>query len=431
MRLTDLPHKPQGKKDYRSLREKYPARRQPLASGGNMNIKRAIIIILDSVGAGELPDAARFGDTGSDTLGNLARSQGGLKLPTMQNLGLGNLHAIAGVPPAASPAGFYGKMAEQSPAKDTIIGHWEIAGVISRQAFPTYPDGFPEEILKPFKDQIHRDILGNIAASGTEIIKDLGAEHLRTGFPIVYTSADSVFQIAAHVDIIPLEELYGMCLIARDILQGPYAMSRVIARPFTGSPGNFTRTDQRRDFSLPPPGKTLLDLISDSGGKVCALGKIEDIFAGQGVSLAWHTHNNLDGLNLTLQVMREHTDAKLIFTNLVDFDMLYGHRNNEAGYKTALEEFDAFLPEILQALQPEDVLVITADHGCDPTIKTSTDHSREYVPLLVYGKSLSRPKNLGTRTSYADVGKTLQELLQVQGSLEGVSFAADLLAGQS
>ena len=383
-------------------------------------ISRAILIILDSVGVGELPDADLYGDAGSDTLGNLAQALGGVHLPHLQRLGLGNIHPIQGVPPEASPLAAFGRMAEQSAGKDTTIGHWEIAGVISAQPLPTYPHGFPAEMIAEYERRIGRKTLGNYPASGTVIIEQLGAEHMRTGFPIVYTSADSVFQVAAHEEVICIEELYRICQIAREMLKGEHNVGRVIARPFVGQSGAFQRTDRRRDFSAPPPEPTLLDHVKQSGQTVWAVGKIEDIFAGQGISRAVHTHNNMDGVDKTLEAMRD-AGPGVIFTNLVDLDMIYGHRNNVQGYADALRAVDARVPELLQALRDDDVLIFTADHGCDPTTP-STDHSREYVPLLVYGASIRPGVNLGTRASFADLGATIAAWLAVQPLRAGVSF---------
>ncbi len=383
-------------------------------------ISRAILIILDSVGVGELPDAALYGDAGSDTLGNMARALGGIHLPHLQSLGLGNIHPIQGVPAEAAPLAAFGRMAERSAGKDTTIGHWEITGVISAQPLPTYPHGFPADVVAEYERRIGRKTLGNYPASGTVIIDQLGAEHMRTGYPIVYTSADSVFQVAAHEDVIPIEQLYRMCLIAREMLKGEHNVGRVIARPFVGQPGAFQRTDRRRDFSAPPPEPTLLDHVQHAGQVVWAVGKIEDIFAGQGISRAVHTHNNMDGVDKTLEAMRN-AGPGLIFTNLVDFDMIYGHRNNVQGYADALHAVDARVPEILQALREDDVLVFSADHGCDPTTP-STDHSREYVPLLVYGASIRPGVDLGTRASFADLGATIAQWLAVQPLQAGASF---------
>ncbi len=385
-------------------------------------IERVVLIVLDSVGAGELPDAGKFGDEGSDTLGNTARAVGGLHLPNLQNLGLGNLHPILGVPSVSAPLASYGRLAELSAAKDTTIGHWEIAGLVSPQPFPTYPNGFPPNVIEAFEQRIGRKTLGNYPASGTVIIEKLGKEHMRSGFPIVYTSADSVFQVAAHEQVIPVNELYRICNIAREMLQGEHNVGRVIARPFVGVPGAFERTDRRRDFATPPPEPTLLDLIVQAGQSVWAVGKIEDIFAGQGITHAIHTHDNMDGVDQTLAAMGE-AGAGLIFTNLVDFDMRFGHRNNPAGYAAALEAVDDRVPEFIDALRHSDALIFTADHGCDPTTP-STDHSREYVPLLVYGEPIQGGVDLGTRDTFADIGATIAEWLGLQPALAGQSFAS-------
>jgi len=384
-------------------------------------VKRVVLIILDSVGAGALPDAARYGDDGSDTLGNIARTLGGLHLPHFQELGLGNAHPILGLPPARKPLAAYGRMAEQSAGKDTTIGHWEITGVISPQALPTYPNGFPPSIIAEYERRIGRKTLGNYPASGTVILEELGAEHMRTGFPIVYTSADSVFQVAAHEEIIPIDELYRICGIARELLAGEHNVGRVIARPFVGTPGAFSRTPRRRDFSAPPPQPTLLDRVVEAGQTVWAVGKIEDIFAGHGISYAVHTHDNMDGVDKTLEAMAQ-AGPGLVFANLVDFDMVYGHRNNVAGYAAALLAVDARVPALLNALHSDDVLIFTADHGCDPTTP-STDHSREHVPLLVYGASVRGGVNLGTRDTFADVGATIADWLGVSPLDAGQSFA--------
>jgi len=387
-------------------------------------IDRVILIVLDSVGVGALPDAARFGDEGSDTLGNTARAVGGLKLPRLRELGLGNIHPISGVAPVLRPGGAFGRMAESSAAKDTTIGHWELAGVISPVALPTYPRGFPAELISAYEQRIGRRTLGNYPASGTVILEDLGAEHMRTGYPIVYTSADSVLQVAAHEQVIPVDELYRICRLAREMLTGEHAVGRVIARPFVGSPGAFQRTERRRDFALPPPKPTVLDHIVEDGQTVYAVGKIEDIFAGRGISEAVHTHDNMHGLDQTLQAMRQ-VQRGLVFTNLVDFDMRYGHRNNPEGYAQALEEVDRRVPDLRSHLREGDALVFTADHGCDPTT-ASTDHSREYVPLLVVGERIEEGVDLGTRPTFADLGATVADWLQVTAPAAGQSFAADL-----
>lgn len=388
-------------------------------------INRVVLIVLDSVGVGELPDAKEYGDEGSNTLGNISKSVGGLKLPNMEKIGLGNIDGIVGINSSSNPSGCFGKSLEKSEGKDTTTGHWEIAGIILDKAFPTYPHGFPREVIEEFEKRIGTKTLANKPASGTAIIEELGDEHVKTGYPIVYTSADSVFQIAAHEDIIPLERLYEMCQTARDLLVGEHGVGRVIARPFTGSEGSFKRTANRRDFSLKPTRKTILNHIADAGMDVYAVGKIEDIYAGSGITRAVHTKSNMDGVDRTLEYMKE--DARgLIFANLVDFDMVYGHRNNSEGYANALIEFDNRLPEIIESLREDDVLIITADHGCDPTTP-STDHSREYIPVLVYGSSVKPGVNLGVRNTYADIGKTIGELLELETDIEGNSFAKNIL----
>jgi len=389
-------------------------------------INRTVIIVLDSVGCGDAPDAAAYGDEGSNTLGNIARAVGGLNLPNMQKMGLGNLTNIQGVPPTTDTIGAYGRLTETSAGKDTTTGHWELGGVPLKTPFPTYPNGFPTEVIAEFERRIGRGTLGNYPASGTEIIKELGEEHMRTGKPIVYTSADSVFQIAAHTDIIPLEELYRECEIAREILTGEHAVGRVIARPFTGKPGNFTRTEDRRDFSLEPPADTILDVVKKTGLEVMAVGKIEDIFAHRGITQSNHTGNNMAGVDATIAFIKQ-GDPGLIFTNLVDFDALYGHRNNPRGYADALEAFDRRLPEILDALLPGDVLFITADHGNDPTTP-STDHSRERVPLLIAGEAIRPATNFDTRPRFSDLAATAAELLGLDWRGAGESFAAEIVA---
>ena len=388
-----------------------------------MNIDRVTLIVLDSVGAGALPDAGHYGDTESNTLAHTARAVGGLKLPNLERMGLGNILEVDGVPPVAKPAAAYGKMAEQSAGKDTTTGHWEIAGVILERPFPVYPHGFPVDLIREYEERIGRPVLGNKVASGTIIIDELGAEHMATGFPIVYTSADSVFQVAAHEEVIPLDELYQICRVAREMLTGKHAVGRVIARPFEGRPGAFKRTTNRHDFSLKPVGKTLLDLLKENGWPVVAVGKIEDIFAGEGITRAIHTRGNADGVDQTLKAMGE-SERGLIFTNLVDFDMLYGHRNNPRGYADSLEDFDRRLPEIERALHMNELLMITADHGCDPTV-AGTDHTREYVPLLVYGRSLPGGLDLGIRETFADVAATVADSFGLQFAV-GKSFLPEL-----
>lgn len=382
--------------------------------------RRVIIIVLDSVGIGALPDARLFGDEGCNTLVNTARAVGGLSLPNLQLMGLGNIDIIKGVHPADHPQGAFGKMAEQSKGKDTTSGHWEMMGLIMGQAFPTYPHGFPQEVISEFEQKIGRRTLGNTVASGTVIIEELGLQHMDTGYPIVYTSADSVFQIAAHEEVIPLEELYRMCSIAREMLQGEHQVGRVIARPFVGQPGSFTRTSHRHDFSL-EPGQNILDYIMEAGQTVVGIGKIKDIFGGRGVPNSYSTASNREGME-QVEAAMSNARAGLIFANLVDFDQSFGHRNDAEGYARALEEFDRGLPRIMQSLKPDDCLIITADHGCDPTMP-GTDHTREYVPLLVYGDGMKTGVDLGIRQSFADIGATVAEYLAVDNhGLPGKSF---------
>ncbi len=391
-------------------------------------MKRAIIIVLDSAGIGELPDAAAFGDAGANTLGHIAENVSGFTMPNMEKMGLGNIAPLRGVPPSPSPSGAYGKLGELSQGKDTTVGHWEIAGLVSERPFPVYPNGFPAELVEAFEKKIGRKTLGNYAASGTEIIKDLGEEHVRTGYPIIYTSADSVFQIAAHEEIIPLDELYRICRQARELLTGEHGVARVIARPFVGKPGSFERTAHRHDFSFTPPADTLLDVIIKNGGKTYGVGKIYDIFAGKGVSETVSIEDNMDGVDKTLEAMKE-KGFSLIFTNLVDFDMKYGHRRDTGAYAEALEDFDRRIPEILNARGPEDILFITADHGCDPTFTVHTDHTREYIPLLVNGQPVRPGVNLGTRGSFADIAQTIGEYLGLPRMKYGKSFLRDIMAG--
>jgi len=353
-----------------------------------------------------MPDAAAYGDNGSDTLGNIAR-QRALKLPNLCRLGLANIRPLTGLTAVADPAGAYGKCTLASPGKDTTTGHWEMAGIHLEKPFPLFPKGFPREVMEPFETRIGRRAIGNKAASGTEIIKELGEEHVRTGSPIVYTSADSVFQIAAHEEVIPLFELYKMCETARDILRGPYEVGRVIARPFVGEPGAFTRTSNRHDYAVPPPKGMLLDQLKERGVDVYSVGKIFDVFLGRGIGEQVKTKTNADGMAKTLTAMDE-VERGLIFVNLVDFDMLYGHRNDVEGYARALEEVDAWLPALDAKLGADDLVILTADHGCDPTTP-STDHSREYVPVLAYGRGARAGVNLGVRGSLADIGQTVAE----------------------
>jgi phosphopentomutase len=369
-----------------------------------MAFSRVIWIVLDSVGIGEMPDAAKYGDVGSDTLGNIARERQ-LHLPNLCRLGLANIKPLTGLAPDAAPIGSYGKCALASPGKDTTTGHWEMAGIHLEKPFPLFPHGFPPEVMNPFESRIGRHAIGNKAASGTEIIKELGDEHMRTGSPIVYTSADSVFQVAAHEEVIPLFELYKICETARDILRGPYEVGRVIARPFEGSPGNFKRTTNRHDYAVPPPKGMLLDQLADAHVNVFAIGKIFDVFLGRGIREYETTKSNADGMAKTLAAMEIAPDG-LIFVNLVDFDQLYGHRNDVEGYARALEEVDAWLPAFEARLGDGDLAILTADHGCDPTTP-STDHSREYVPLLVYGRRARAGVNLGVRETLSDIGQTV------------------------
>lgn len=383
-------------------------------------ILRALVLVLDGCGIGGAPDAAAYGDEGSNTLGNIARAVGGLRVPNLERLGLGVLADLAGVRPVHDHAAAVGRLRQRSAGKDSTTGHWELAGVIVPTAFPTYPGGFPSEIIEAFARAIGRRPIGNVAASGTEIIKALGGEHMRTGSPIVYTSADSVFQIAAHEEVVPVEQLYTWCRAARAILTGEHAVSRVIARPFVGSPGAFRRSDRRRDFSLPPPGPTLLDALSGAGLEVVGIGKAEDLFAGRGLTRSVHTHDDLDGIARTSEALRN-LSRGLVMTTLVDFDTVYGHRNNIEGFARHLEAVDARLQEILQTCRAGDLLVITADHGNDPTTP-STDHSREQVPVLVWGPDRPGGRRLGVRETFADVAATLTEAMGVPWSGSGRSF---------
>ena len=388
-------------------------------------IKRVILIVLDSVGCGNAPDAANYGDVGSNTLANIAKSVGGLNLPNMGKLGLGNLTDISGVPPEENTDGAYGRLTEQSSGKDTTTGHWELAGLILDKPFPTYPNGFPDEIMSQFEKLIGVGTLGNYPASGTEIIKDLGLEHLQTGKPIIYTSADSVFQIAAHIDIIPLDKLYQFCEIAREILQGEHCVGRVIARPFTGKPGGFIRTEDRKDFSVVPSKDTVLDVIKAAGLDVIGIGKINDIFANRGLTQVDHTGNNSDGI-ISIKKFLSTPFQGLLFANLVDFDALYGHRNDPKGYAKALEYFDTNLKSILGLLTDTDILMITADHGNDPTAP-GTDHTRERVPILIAGNPVKHNFNLGTRDGFADIAATIADMLGVHWTGNGQSFAKLIL----
>ncbi len=366
---------------------------------------RTIWIVLDSVGIGAMPDAAAYGDPPyADTLGNIARLRG-LALPNLAALGLGNIKPLTGIAAADAPQGAYGRCTLASPGKDTTTGHWEMVGIHLDRPFPLYPHGFPPEIMQEFERRVGRSALGNKAASGTEIIQELGAEHMRTGSPIVYTSADSVFQIAAHEEVIPLWELYKMCETAREILRGPAEVGRVIARPFVGTPGHFSRTPNRHDYAVPPPAGMLLDRLAERSLCIHSVGKIFDVFLGRGIGESAKTKSNADGMAKTLDAMAA-CESGLIFVNLVDFDQQYGHRNDVAGYGAALEEFDRWLPQFRGAMRPGDLAILTADHGCDPTVP-GTDHTREYVPVLAFGDHVKPGVNLGLRASLSDIGQTV------------------------
>ncbi len=378
---------------------------------------RAIIIVLDGVGVGEMPDAYRFGDNGSNTLGNLSRAVEGLTLPALGSLGLGNIANIQGVPQTAEPAASWGRMAEVSAGKDTITGHWEMTGIVSKRPFPTYPEGFPPEVIEEFEKRTGRKALWNKPASGTEIIKKLGDEHMRTGNPIVYTSADSVFQIAAHEEVIPVDELYGICKIAREILKPPHNVCRVIARPFVGPP--YVRTYRRKDFPLAPPGETVLDMLCEKGLEVWSVGKVCDMFGKRGFTRCIKSAGNSDGMTKLSDALKD-LEEGLLFINLVDFDTLYGHRNDTTGFKAALEEFDGWLAPFVRGLGDDDNLFITADHGCDPTTP-STDHSREYVPVLFYRRN-QPARTLGTRDTFADLGATVADIFGIDIFKVGKSF---------
>jgi phosphopentomutase len=382
----------------------------------NSLFNRITLIVLDGAGIGAMPDAPEWGDAGSDTFGHICESRQ-LQLPNLRSLGLGNIRPLSGVPKIERPRGSYGKCALKSNGKDTTTGHWEMAGIILERAFPTYPNGFPQSVIDEFIAKTGvPGILGNMPASGTEIIKELGAEHVKTKKPIVYTSADSVFQIAAHEEVIPLDRLYEICEIARDILRGEHEVGRVIARPFLGQPGSFYRTENRHDYAVPPPRENLLPLLSDNGLDVVSIGKIASIYDSEGVTQDLTARNNEQSIDQTIKALQDETRG-LIFSNLVDFDMLYGHRRDTEGYARALEHFDSRWPEIEDAMREGDLLMITADHGNDPTYP-GTDHTREYAPLLVYGKKAQAGVNLGTRSSLADIGRTIAD-----------NFGLDLRAG--
>ena len=388
-------------------------------------MSRVIWMVIDSVGIGALPDSQKFGDVNVDTLGNIVRSCKGIKIPNMIKLGLANIEGVDSLENIESPIGCYGRCSEVSKGKDTTTGHWEMTGVLVETPFKTFENGFPKDIIEEFERRSNRKVIGNKPASGTAILDELGEQHINTGEVIVYTSADSVFQIAAHEEIVSLDELYKMCEIAREIMMGDNAVARIIARPFIGKPGAFERTSNRRDYSLSPFEDTVLDNIKNSNLDVIGVGKIEDIFNKQGITEAIHTHDNMDGVNQTINYMKKETKG-LIFTNLVDFDSKYGHRRDVEGYKNALEEFDARIPEILENMNDDDVLIINSDHGNDPTYK-GTDHTREYIPVLVYGKNLKSGLNLGTRNSFADIGATVADILNVEMPKHGQSFKNEIM----
>ena len=386
-------------------------------------MKRVFLFVLDSCGIGALPDAAKFGDGDVNTLRSCA-STGKLHIPNLVAAGLGNMDGVNYLPRTNAPTGLVARLAEKSMGKDTTIGHWEIAGLVSENPLPTYPEGFPEEVLEPFRKATGRGILANAPWSGTAVIEEFGKQHMETGDLIVYTSADSVFQIAAHEEVVPLEQLYEYCKIARSQLQGKHGVGRVIARPFVGTPGSFKRTANRHDYSLEPPKTTLLDAVKAAGKASIAVGKIYDIFAGRGTTEHVYNQSNANGLEHAMHYAGQDFEG-LCFVNLVDFDMVYGHRRDPEGYAGALNEFDAWLPDFLEKLGPEDVVMITADHGCDPCFTETTDHTREYVPLVILGEGV-RPGNLGTRDSFADVAATVAELLDVKLDTPGISFAKEI-----
>ncbi|MBK9925990.1 MAG: phosphopentomutase [Anaerolineales bacterium] len=391
-----------------------------------MTINRMIVIVLDGVGAGEAPDAAAYGDVGSNSLGNVARAIGGLNTPNMYELGLGNITDIQGVPRNSNAKGAFGRFQPRSAGKDTVIGHWEMMGVHLAVAFPTYPNGFPPAVLDPFTKAIGRDVLGNKPSSGTEILVELGMEHMRTGKPIVYTSADSVFQIAAHEEVIPLDELYKMCEIARNILQGEHGAGRVIARPFVGdSPENFKRTHHRKDYPRNPAYPTMMQKLVDAGKDVYSVGKIDDIFNHQGITKKNHVLTNVESLDVTLKLLEDDFEG-LMFVNLIEFDMIYGHRNDPRGYANALEQFDSYIPEIQKRLKPGDLVIVTGDHGVDPTTP-GTDHSREYVPLLAFGPNIKHGVDLGDRGSLGDIAGTLAEMFSLVPQPIGKSFLKEII----
>ena len=387
-------------------------------------MKRIFLFVLDSCGIGQMPDSRSFGDVGVNTLASCAAT-GILNIPNLTKAGLGNIDGVSCVSAEENPTGAYARLAEKSMGKDTTIGHWEIAGLVSPDPLPTYPQGFPEEVLAPFRAATGRGVLANAPWSGTAVIEEFGEEHMKTGDLIVYTSADSVFQIAAHEDIVPPEQLYEYCRIARAQLQGKHGVGRVIARPFVGQPGSFKRTANRHDFSLEPPKATLLDAVKEKGLASIAVGKIYDIFAGRGTTEHVYNQSNANGMEHAMRYAKEDFTG-LCFVNLVDFDMNFGHRRDPEGYARALNEFDAWLPGFLAQLGDEDLVMITADHGCDPSYQATTDHTREYVPLLILGKQV-KPVNLGTRESFADIAATVAQLLEVSLDTQGKSFVEEIL----
>jgi phosphopentomutase len=393
-------------------------------------LPHALLIILDGLGVGELPDAGDYGDAGSDTLGNMARAVGGLELPTLQSLGLGNIHSIAGVAQADVPAACHGRLREISAGKDSTTGHWELMGVVTGQPFPTYPEGFPPEVIDAFRAATGHDVIGNEPASGTEIIQRLGDEHVRTGKLIVYTSADSVFQIAAHEEVVPLAELYRVCEAAREILRPPHQVSRVIARPFVGAEGCYERTPNRHDYSVAPPPELVLNALAGAGVQVTAIGKIHDLYAGAGITTHESSRDNDDGMRrLGDAYATVGPEPGLLMVNLVDFDMLWGHRNDPEGMRDGLVAFDGWLADFLPRLDPADLLIITADHGNDPTTP-STDHSREFVPVLARLGAPARGRDLGTRATLADVGATLAEFFGIAAPAAGTSFLAEVTVAE-
>lgn len=386
--------------------------------------KRVFLIVLDSFGIGEMPDAEKFGDKGANTLRSVSKSAN-FDLRNLKSMGLFNIDGVDFLDGEENPTAAYGRFSELSQGKDTTVGHWEISGVVSEKPLPTYPNGFPDEIIKEFSKKCGISVLCNKPYSGTEVLKDFGEEHIKSGDLIVYTSADSVFQIAAHESVVPVEKLYEYCRAAREILKGEHGVGRVIARPFTGETGNFKRTANRHDFSLAPPKKTMLDFISQSGQSVIGVGKINDIFSGRGITEYVYTSSNNDGINKILEYLDKNFSG-LCFVNLVDFDMVYGHRNDVSGYAKALTEFDKALPKIIEKLRDDDCLIITADHGCDPGFTQSTDHTREHIPALIFGKRI-KPVNLGTQEGFCNIGKTLCDYLNVEADIAGESFLKEII----